>query len=430
MVTYLVYTILTFTTFVIVTKNIIGIENSKKNYMLYFVIFLLMSVSSKSYEQLGGLTMIVGMGIILYTDHYSILESAIIPLFSMITILVVSFFYELIFEEILGIISLRGIINEPVKYLFAFIPIMILAYVVSKIIGKYAIKRNQQLISGEDAMLQGSIALLFFFIFIALYTFIFQSSEGTKAYVLFIYSITIAICIVVVHLLYKSMRKEDILHRNKLELEHLKAYTENLEIIYNDMRKVRHDYMNVMSSMIGYIENEDIAGLKTFFNTNILDYTKQMKDLDFALARLSFLSDNELKGLVAIKVIQAQEAGIKTDIDIVETIDFSHCKAIDLCRVLGILLDNAIEGTKNVERPKLEIGFIRRENAKMIVIQNTCDADSFALNCIYQKGYSTKGDNRGIGLSNLKEILRQYDQCDIETMVTEGVFRQVLHFSE
>jgi len=44
----------------------------------------------------------------------------------------------------------------------------------------------------------------------------------------------------------------------------LQDYTHNLEAMYNGLRSFKHDYINILLSMSGYIENNDIDGLKEF----------------------------------------------------------------------------------------------------------------------------------------------------------------------
>ena len=47
---------------------------------------------------------------------------------------------------------------------------------------------------------------------------------------------------------------------------------------------------------------------------------------------------------------------------------------------------------------------------------------------IYEMGFSTKGKNRGLGLSNVKEIISKYEDIILETDITSNSFTQVLIF--
>jgi two-component system sensor histidine kinase AgrC len=230
------------------------------------------------------------------------------------------------------------------------------------------------------------------------------------------------------YLIYSSSSKEDKLEKKQLELHQLASYTDNLEIIYNDMRKMRHDYMNVLASMIGYMKDRDLDALIEYYNNHVMKFTDKMKEADLRLGRLSYVKQSELKGLIALKVIQAQERNIQVNVDVVEDISFTGMDMIDLCRVVGILLDNAIEGADETEEPLVELGLINKVNSRLIVITNTCKKPEVSIYTLYKQGFSTKGEDRGLGLSNLKEIISKYPNISQETIIKEGMFKQFVEF--
>lgn len=56
---------------------------------------------------------------------------------------------------------------------------------------------------------------------------------------------------------------------------------------------------------------------------------------------------------------------------------------------------------------------------------------SINVNDILKKGYSSKGDNREIGLYNVKEILNEkYPNILLNTYIEEDIFIQDLHISQ
>ncbi len=48
-------------------------------------------------------------------------------------------------------------------------------------------------------------------------------------------------------------------------LEYLQDYTHNLEAMYSGLRSFKHDYVNILLSMSGYIEHGDMGELKDYF---------------------------------------------------------------------------------------------------------------------------------------------------------------------
>ncbi|HFI0701649.1 TPA: GHKL domain-containing protein, partial [Streptococcus suis] len=67
---------------------------------------------------------------------------------------------------------------------------------------------------------------------------------------------------------------------------------------------------------------------------------------------------------------------------------------------------------------------------KIVVVENTTVEDKAATNHIFEYGHSTKGDNRGIGLANVKAILHKYPKFSISTNSSNHRFVQELVFME
>nr|WP_243177094.1 GHKL domain-containing protein [Clostridium estertheticum] len=117
---------------------------------------------------------------------------------------------------------------------------------------------------------------------------------------------------------------------------------------------------------------------------------------------------------------------ITLSIEILDTIDTVHIDIIDLCRIVGILLDNAYEAAKDSKEKLVSISFIQDEYLN-ITIANSYNSN-INISSIYKKSYSTKGSNRGIGLNNVKEIInKKYPNVLLKTSVEKDVFIQDLY---
>jgi two-component system sensor histidine kinase AgrC len=225
---------------------------------------------------------------------------------------------------------------------------------------------------------------------------------------------------------YKNLKNEITAENRERQVKDLTEYNENLEMLYNDMRKFRHDYINILSSMAAYIEDEDINGLKGYFEKRIVPLGTEINEKNSKIGLLHNIMIKEIKGVVLTKVIRAQELGVEVEIDIVEKIDIVNFDVIDLSRCIGILLDNAIESAVACKKGKIKIGFIKRNDSLMIVVINSVEDNVPPIHKIYEKGFSTKGENRGIGLSNLREVLSKYSQATLDTIIKENEFEQIL----
>lgn len=82
----------------------------------------------------------------------------------------------------------------------------------------------------------------------------------------------------------------------------------------------------------------------------------------------------------------------------------------ELSRILGILLDNAMEATEKAKQKyiRFEAKYDKRKNADVIKVINTYDTSiNIDLDKIYEKGVSSKKVKSGIGLWEVKNLSRK-----------------------
>lgn len=207
-------------------------------------------------------------------------------------------------------------------------------------------------------------------------------------------------------------------------LQDLQDYTHNLEAMYNSLRSFKHDYVNILLSMSGYMENRDMEGLKNYFEREIFPTKRLIDQGDFRLNQLGNIGVPEIKGLLSAKMIFAHESGIDVTIDIPDRVERFGMDTVDLARLLGIFLDNAIEAALETKQPQIGLNIIQNEAGVSVIISNRFREEGVALHRVKQKGFSTKAGHQGIGLSNAQEILRSYDNVLLETTMQRGCFTQ------
>lgn len=98
---------------------------------------------------------------------------------------------------------------------------------------------------------------------------------GYKPEVLLFNSILFGMCMIssslILFISIKRIEKEEEINRERHRLEVLCKYTTSLEYMLDDMRSFRHDYKNILVSMAGYLRENDIGGLREYFEKNIQD---------------------------------------------------------------------------------------------------------------------------------------------------------------
>ncbi len=232
--------------------------------------------------------------------------------------------------------------------------------------------------------------------------------------------------IVILFLMHNASVHAEKATRKEMELIQLATYTESLEYIYTDMRKVRHDFTNVLSSMVGFLDSRDMDGLIAYFSRDVVSFSSQVNQINLNLGLLGNIEQSEIKGLLALKVLKAEELGVEVKLDITERMIFKDVKTLDLCRVIGILMDNAIEAAIASETPSISVGLLNKSHGQIIVINNSHNEEIASIAKLFEKGYSTKGEGRGFGLSNIREIVNRYQKWSLDTEFSDVMFTQVI----
>ncbi|MBM7610037.1 two-component system sensor histidine kinase AgrC [Lysinibacillus composti] len=241
------------------------------------------------------------------------------------------------------------------------------------------------------------------------------------------------IMLFVLYLTIVNIKKENHFRRVEIETAQFTDYMRSLEVINNDMQKFRHDHANILASMQGYIEVNDFEGLKKYFKKHIFSAEEDTLKRNMRLANLSKLQITGIKGLILTKTLQAEKEGITVNIEVPDVIDELNMNIIDIARILGIFLDNAIEANmQNHTDKEIDIAIFKsRSNSIMIIIENTIEDDhSVKIDKIFNDGFSTKGENRGKGLSTVRSIINTYPNVVLRTNVNNGVFSQIIEMAK
>lgn len=226
--------------------------------------------------------------------------------------------------------------------------------------------------------------------------------------------------------IYKKTLSGQQMKSRLAQFENLQLYTKKLEESYGAMRKFKHDYLNILSTLECFICDKDIDSLSEYYYNKIMPTGHGLAEADSKLDSLSRIGNTELKSLISSKLIYSIELGINTDIEVKEPVTELFMDSFDLARILGIFLDNAIEAALEANEKILRFCIVYKDGGLVILIQNTSRPLMVAISKINQPGISGKGENRGIGLSNAAEILEKYPNIIWDTSYRKPFFTQCL----
>lgn len=239
---------------------------------------------------------------------------------------------------------------------------------------------------------------------------------------------------VLVLLVYFFISIYSLSRTNKLEittesLEQEKLYNKTLTILYDNIRGFKHDFNNIVQAIGGYISTDNMEGLKDYYSDLVADCRKSN---NLAILNPELINNPAIYSILTSKYHKAEELGITINFDIFMDLQTLNIKTYDLTRILGILLDNAIDACNKCDEKDIYIT-IRKDskaNRQLIIIENTYSNKTVDTERIFEKGYTSKleddGKNHGLGLWEVREILKKNNNLNLHTTKSMRIFTQQL----
>lgn len=184
-------------------------------------------------------------------------------------------------------------------------------------------------------------------------------------------------------------------------------YGSALQELIHNIRQKQHDYKNQILAIKGMVYAADsLESLKAeqenFFNELIYE--------DKYTQLLSKNNEMIISGFLYVKLNEAEKKGIRTYCDvIIDKIENPDIVA-DIVKIIGILIDNAIEALQGAEFVEKRLSVcIKKRDVLMIEVANVSKYISLESSIkFFERGFSTKGEGRGLGLTNVKELAHKY----------------------
>ncbi len=209
------------------------------------------------------------------------------------------------------------------------------------------------------------------------------------------------------------------------ELESTKEYNRSLHILHDGVRGFKHDFDNILTTIGGYIATNDMNGLKKYYSE--LEHDSQ-KINNLYLLNPEIINNGGIYNLLAKKYYEASSKDIKFNITFLLDLNSLHMKIYEFARILGILLDNAIEASSECEEKIINLVFKddHKNSRQLVLIENTYKNKDIDTERIFEKGLSSKQDHSGIGLWEVKKLVEHNNNVSLFTSKTDKYFSQKL----
>ena len=207
------------------------------------------------------------------------------------------------------------------------------------------------------------------------------------------------------------------------DLAYAEECNKSLKILYDKVKGFKHDFDSIVSSLNGYIEQNDMNGLKQYFS----EVKKDCKIADdLALINPRTINNPGIYSLLNNEYAKASALGINFELEFFLNLNELEINIYFFSRILGVLLDNAIEAAENSKEKLVKVSFIR-ENVNgraVITIENSYSNKNIDLENIFKKGITSKECHAGLGLWEVKRYVNKSKNLDLKPSVSPSTFKQ------
>ena len=364
----------------------------------------------------GFITLILAITYCRLIIKLNIKKSILLCFLSQLIIIVIESIIFMIFMFVFGInaseISETVIFGLILDFAIALMSILISRFKIVKKVYNLFTKITETITMKQ---------VLPFILFVALGTNIFSTSIYFNGSLLLKLILNISISLiytVIVILVFNYQNKYyKINYKYKLSVEDINSK----KSLINEYRIMNHENNNNLNIIKSMTNNKKVI---KYINTLL----KQKKSITNKLIIDSLkIPQGSMSAIVYSKILVMKEKNIKyflnvdNDISIEKISTLTDEDFVDICNILGVFLDNAIDESENVKDIVINISF-QIENDKLVIMISNKHNHSFNGNTLNLK--SSKGNDRGYGLQLVKRIVANNSKIENYRMISKDIFSQ------
>lgn len=228
-------------------------------------------------------------------------------------------------------------------------------------------------------------------------------------------------------LLFQVAFYKDTVALGQREKEGLVAYYQDLTANLDTLQGIRHDMKNIFFTMGGFVDRSEDEEMKAFYWEKIYPYSQNAIHQSELLSAAYQLPDETLRAFFYLKLSQAvqRQVPVSLSVHILPEQFQLGIDLIDLTRILGILLDNAIEETAKISKGMVEVQIAGDGETISYTIKNPITEQTKRSGV--HPGQTTKGAGHGRGLLIVRQILEQYDHAVLNACIQTNKYIQSLN---
>ena len=258
---------------------------------------------------------------------------------------------------------------------------------------------------------------------IVVITFIFYLSYyNLNDYItLFVNIFVSLIYIIIIFLVINNESKYNKIHSKYIAtISELEEY----EKLINEYRVINHENKNQLNCIKGMTNNKKVH---SYINEIMQNKQSENKEI---LNQALLIPTGGLRGLLYSKMVVMKNKNISYRLYVDKKINSKLIKNIssktilDICQIIGVFIDNAIEAVENCDNKMIIVNIYKLDDIVIEIINNF--TEEFDINKIDKLGYTTKNGMHGYGLSLVNKILKANSDLLNERTIKDKMFKQKL----
>lgn len=221
----------------------------------------------------------------------------------------------------------------------------------------------------------------------------------------------------------RTIEEKTRITQERVQLENSARYYKELANNARQLRNFKHDFQNICLGMDLAIKNGDLMEITEYFEHHIKKAGKQLVHQNSTLLQLEKIQCIPLRSLLYAKLGTVNPNKIQLTLTIPDEIALTKSVEAPLIRGLGIILDNAFDELAEIKQGELLLSIQLDGYDTIITVENTCRAELPALSKLQVDGFSTKGSQKGYGLTSLNECFSRSPFL-LRTVITKERFSQ------
>ena len=351
----------------------------------------------------------------------SILKSILSVIITMVTTSILDFTVTQVAQSLFNL-TFDTMITTPIYRTTIALCIYIIVFILNKLINYFKVNIDIFDNMNSKTKLLLCVNLLLVIIVLAMQFYLIAFYSNTLPFYISFFS-TIGLIAFFVVSIYNLISISKLAFTTR-ELENTQNELHTFKILHEQVRSFKHDFDNMVNSIGGYVVNEDIPGLKRYYN-QLLEECNKTNNL-YALSP-EVINHPAIYHLLATKYYEADKQNVQINLHVFLDLNEieKRMKIYEFTRIFGILLDNAIEAAKECDKKIINVTF-RKDNNNMIevIIQNTYSNKDVDTEEIFQKGETSKENHSGLGLWKVRQILMHNNNLNLFTTKNNEFFTQ------